>query len=42
MEKDRRKIINTEKAFRYFSNRDHVNIPTAAQTCPRTLNEIKV
>lgn len=30
MEKDRRKIINTEKAFRYFSNRDHVNIPTAA------------
>lgn len=40
--KDRRKIMNIEKAFKYFSNRDHINIPRVEQTCSRTLNEIKV
>lgn len=40
--KDRRKIMNIAKAFKYFRNRDHTNIPRVGQTCPRTLNEIKV
>lgn len=40
--KDRRKTINIEKAFKYFSNRDHINIPIVGQTCAWILKEINV
>lgn len=35
-------IDNITKLFKYFSNRNHVNIPRVRETASKSLNKVKI